>query len=249
MRTSIATGFLLLCSISSVFGACEIGTYPCGNGCMPSSSVCCDAQNYYCGYGETCATSNGTVVCVQPCLPGGQGSQECGGGCISIGGACCGSNAARFYTCNLGGKCDTTNTGCLAFGTNTQEPGVNINPKVTIAAKPVTNVQSTSQSSSGSSSSATSPASSNGSGSSNNQNSNNMKEGDSTVGTILIVVVAIVDTLLALFVGFKCLGYKSRVSRIEKILPKPIMDRQTFSTNVPMYPPAAALNLSNTYIP
>ncbi|KAI8808637.1 hypothetical protein BJ742DRAFT_808130 [Cladochytrium replicatum] len=215
--------------------------------CLPSPS-----KTHYCPTRETCSTSNGTAVCIQGCLVGSaQGDQACGDGCVPLGRACCGSSSTRLWTCGAGGKCDNATSGCLAFGTNAQEAGREIGSKVVTPANPITGVQSPSQSSAGSGSSSTSPA--NGaSGGSGNSNSNNSNNGDNsgTVAIILVVLVAVVDSLVTGFLGFMCIGYKGRVSKIEKVLPKPLMARQTFSTNVPMYPPAVAapMNGANAFI-
>ncbi|KAI8804247.1 hypothetical protein BJ742DRAFT_825474 [Cladochytrium replicatum] len=245
MYKSMIGVLFILGSISSVLAACQQGEFPCGGGCMPLSAVCCDSKTHYCATRETCSTTNGTAVCVQGCLVGSaQGSQECGTGCIQNGNVCCGSSSTKFWACGAGGRCDTVNSACFAFGTNAQEPGREINTKIVTQANSVTNVQSPSTSAAGSS--ATSPA---GGNAGNSNQTNNNKDDNSTIGIILIVVVAAVDSSLAGFMAFMCLGYKRRVARIEKVRPKPLMDRHTYTAKVPMYPPAAALNPSNRYIP
>ncbi|KAI8808649.1 hypothetical protein BJ742DRAFT_808182 [Cladochytrium replicatum] len=153
---------------------------------VPLSLTICissDTKTHYCATRETCSTANGTAVCVQGCLVGSaQGSQECGTGCIQIGNVCCGSNSTKFWSCGQGGRCDTANSACFAFGTNAQEPGGEVNSKITTQAKPVESGQSPSQSSAGSGPSATSPVSGNPGGSGNP----NSGEGLGTFGIILV---------------------------------------------------------------
>ncbi|KAI8805632.1 hypothetical protein BJ742DRAFT_774891 [Cladochytrium replicatum] len=234
--------FVFLFFISSVLAACNLGEFPCGTGCMPQGSVCCDSKTHYCATRETCSISNGTAYCTQGCVVGSaQGSQECGNGCVQLGRACCGSSATKFWTCDQGGKCDTANSGCLAFGTNAQEAGMEIGSKATKPANPVRNDQAPPSQTSGSNPIPSISNSGSEGGNNNSGNSNSGSSNSETIGIIMIVIVATVDSLVSLFLGFMCFGYKSRVSKIEKVLPKPLMQTgpQANSTSIPMYPPNA----------